>query len=628
MTNLARPWTRYWTAASAFRARAALEAASAVGGITFVLIAITAAYAQDAHPDAKTTQPFSELKVNPSSLKFNDINLFKGVTSEPESFTVTDSGTAPLIVTVGNPNDSVFTVTQGAGQTMLQPNGELTVTVKFEPSTVGKFAGTIAVAGKATKGKTEVSIKLTGLVTPSITADSSQPGPVMTSQQIGTNLQQDYADATNSQFVSAFQDIGIGLIRWPEGGAGSDWYHWATNVASSCSPYPAYPGNDFDDFMAKNIEAGGFQAAITVNYGSNIDCTGGGDPSEAAGWVNYANNVKHYGIKYWTVGNELFDPFGADYNVPSHDPTTYANRVANLFYPEMKAADPTIQVGVDVLGVNYSGFGNTWDPIVLSTAKYDFVEVHIYPEYGTNDDDTFLLTQGPDQIANTFAYIRGELHTAGHDDVPIYLGEFDDSAEFPFGKTQVSIVDGLFIGMAIGEVATAGVPLSTVWDGIEGCGTGGNFSPTLYGWQKFGSSGVFAASEFCAPFGVAPLTPFPKARAITVASQFITAGQHVLSVETLNPTSQLRAYAATQGKGYAFMLFNLNKNGASRQMLGVQNSTLSSFQASTLTYGKAQYDESKKGKWAGPVSRDLGRVSNPFNISLPPWSMTVVKLQP
>ena len=95
MTNLARPWTRYWTAASAFRARAALEAASAVGGITFVLIAITAAYAQDAHPDAKTTQPFSELKVNPSSLKFNDINLFKGVTSEPESFTVTVMGAPP-----------------------------------------------------------------------------------------------------------------------------------------------------------------------------------------------------------------------------------------------------------------------------------------------------------------------------------------------------------------------------------------------------------------------------------------------------------------------------------------------------------------------------------------------------
>lgn len=86
------------------------------------------------------------------------------------------------------------------------------------------------------------------------------------------------------------------------------------------------------------------------------------------------------------------------------------------------------------MGVNYSGFGNTWDPIVLSTAKYDFVEVHIYPENGTNDDDTFLLAQGPDQIANTFAYIRGELHTAGRDGVPIHLGEFDD----PFG-TDVNV---------------------------------------------------------------------------------------------------------------------------------------------------------------------------------------------
>ena len=44
--------------------------------------------------------------------------------------------------------------------------------------------------------------------------------------------------------------------------------------------------------------------AITVNYGTNPDCSGRADPNEAAAWVNYANNVKQYGIKYWTIGNE------------------------------------------------------------------------------------------------------------------------------------------------------------------------------------------------------------------------------------------------------------------------------------------------------------------------------------
>ena len=101
-------------------------------------------YAQNADPGAKTKEPFSELKVKPSSVTFQEINLANEVTSESKSFSVTDSGTASLTVTIGNPSSSAFTITQGAGQTLLQPKGEMTVKVKFEPSAAGKFHGTIA----------------------------------------------------------------------------------------------------------------------------------------------------------------------------------------------------------------------------------------------------------------------------------------------------------------------------------------------------------------------------------------------------------------------------------------------------------------------------------------------------
>jgi alpha-L-arabinofuranosidase len=52
----------------------------------------------------------------------------------------------------------------------------------------------------------------------------------------------------------------------------------------------------------------GADVAITLNYSSNANCTGPDSPSEAAAWVNYANNTQHYGIKYWTVGNEQYYP--------------------------------------------------------------------------------------------------------------------------------------------------------------------------------------------------------------------------------------------------------------------------------------------------------------------------------
>ncbi len=142
--------------------RAAFRAAVPVVGVAFLLVAIATAYAQDADPDAKTKAPFSELKVKPSSVKFKEINLSSGGTPESKSFTLTDSGTASLTVMVGNPSSTAFTITQGAGQTVLQPKGALPVTVQFEPSAAGKFSGSIAVSSTATKGKSSASVKLAG----------------------------------------------------------------------------------------------------------------------------------------------------------------------------------------------------------------------------------------------------------------------------------------------------------------------------------------------------------------------------------------------------------------------------------------------------------------------------------
>ncbi|HEY3768298.1 MAG TPA: hypothetical protein VGN44_06465 [Candidatus Angelobacter sp.] len=48
------------------------------------------------------------------------------------------------------------------------------------------------------------------------------------------------------------------------------------------------PNTDFGHFL-QLVEAIQGTAIITVNYGSNLAGTGGGEPAEAAAWVAYAN---------------------------------------------------------------------------------------------------------------------------------------------------------------------------------------------------------------------------------------------------------------------------------------------------------------------------------------------------
>jgi hypothetical protein len=51
------------------------------------------------------------------------------------------------------------------------------------------------------------------------------------------------------------------------------------------------------------------------------------------------------------------------------------------------------------------------------------------------------------------------------------------------------------------------------------------------------------------------------------------------------------------------------------------------YAATSIVYGKRQYDDSKNNIWTGPVTANLGNIKPTFSLGLPPWSMTVVKLQ-
>jgi hypothetical protein len=475
-----------------------------------------------------------------------------------------------------------------------------------------------------------VDVRPAGSTQPEIVMDPSQMGPAMVKDQLGVNLAFYYPQTFDPSFAPLFSSAGVGLIRFP-GGSQADFYHWATGTPSSCDPTQPVP-HSFDDFMQTIPAALQADVAITANYGGNPDCTGPDDPNETAAWVNYANNVQHYGIKYWTIGNEEYYPqFVLSPNPYNIDPGTYANAVATQFYPLMKAQDPTVMVGVATAiasAETMSASMDNWDYVVLSQAKYDFVEMHYYPTSFNTDDDTTLLTTSANQLAGDFAWARGMVALNGHANVPIYLGEFDRDAGGPLTveHESVSVVNALFNAIVIAEVAKAGVPMATTWVGLDGCYPDDVAPPltTAYGWQPYGSFGLFATNGVCPLYGVSQLTPFPKARAYQIMRQFIVPGEQTIAAASTDPS--IRAYAANNGGGYALLLFNTDSASTHTLPVTVGNAPRSSYTATTLTYGKKEYDESQNGIWAGPVSGNLGTVGTTFNISLSPWSMTLVIL--
>jgi hypothetical protein len=209
---------------------------------------------------------------------------------------------------------------------------------------------------------------------------------------------------------------GITMLRYPGGGY-SDNYHWSEH---SMTPWPPEDGetepnygyladrSDFGNYVGL-LERASATAIITVNYGTNLDGDGPGEPKEAAAWVAYANgdpedtneigvdgtgrdwftvgywaslrvasplaadDGKNFlriartdplAIEYWEVGNEVFGngyyAQGGDigFEMDLHAPYDGSSRNGNEalspttygrgvvdFVSQMKAVDPTIKVG-------------------------------------------------------------------------------------------------------------------------------------------------------------------------------------------------------------------------------------------------------------------------------------------
>ena len=212
--------------------------------------------------------------------------------------------------------------------------------------------------------------------------------------------------------AAAIANAGVKIVRYP-GGSYADIFHWQTT--SSCGGYIA-SGAGFDNWINNTVNPAGAKAIITVNYGSNPTCDGGADPSEAAAWVNYANNVRGLGIKYWEIGNEqggngFYGDPGWEYDLryPYNgnragqavlSPTAYGSN-SLAFINAMKAQDPTIKCGVG-FDTGRASYNTAALPPVSNVV--DFVIIHWYP--GGTDAQ---ILQSPSQISGTVSSCRSQI---------------------------------------------------------------------------------------------------------------------------------------------------------------------------------------------------------------------------
>ncbi len=154
------------------------------------------------------------------------------------------------------------------------------------------------------------------------------------------------------------------------------------------------------------------------------------------------------------------------------------------------------------------------------------------------------------------------------------------------------------------------------WWSIDTEGRNPSTYTGVYGFQNFGTYSLMGSG-----------ITYPAGRAYQLAAQFAVPGNSSPDDHRQLSVSKRLCLCGNAGSGYALFLFNLSQTSAANLSVGVSNASRTSFSASTLTYGKAQYDDSQGNVWTAPVSQSLGTVGTTLPLTLPAWSMTVLKLQ-
>jgi hypothetical protein len=482
-------------------------------------------------------------------------------------------------------------------------------------------------------------------------------GLFVTKQQLG-QIHRDvlgYADANEDlssgpvvhALTTGLSSIGVTAIRYANGSAGisADLEGWkdgtmcAKAKGSQGAAQNGPTANNLDRFVSEVAQPLGASLGFTVNYGTNPPkCDSGGDPNtNGADLVAYANLQKHYGIKYWEIGNELYNGGGSepDFHAKPGDGASYGD-YERAFYDAMKAKDSSIFIGIPVADVVYSWIAD-WTLPAMQAAKYDAVVFHNYP---MRDPITDGQTLYPERVASNVGRIRGRLLTvqtellnARKSPDAIWITEWNaDVGGDLWSRQTMGAAMPIFTTMQLAEYMQAGVRYATWWaQGKSNVCMRFNYDwkgETAYNWWDCGGGFLTYTAPLVAEtkVGLAPGNITPTARAFQLLSEsgFVAEGEHMVRVVSdLENAPWLAAYGATHGPSYALILINRDRDKTHEVPVEFAGKS-AGHSVRQWTYGRAQYDRSRYGDWsAGPVLSTHGIWTHSFQASLPPWSVNV-----
>jgi alpha-L-arabinofuranosidase len=498
-----------------------------------------------------------------------------------------------------------------------------------DQTNVSRFDIKLAQVGNSTAN--EFYVDDIRLVAKGVTVDATQPVRLADARWLGANTAIWEYGFDSPDTLSLLTEMGCRTLRFP-GGSFSDEYHWESNYIEGAS-FEGWP-TAFTNFMdiATNLGANVF---ITANYGT-------GTTNEAADWVNFANNLNQCGFKYWEIGNECYGSWETDNNTNApylpNDPWTYAMRFRD-YYNAMKAADPTIKVGIVAVpgedtyvnNVSHSAYnprtGTThygWTPVLLSTLASlgvtpDFMVHHFYPEYQVDSDP--LLLQAATNWAGDAANLRQQISDyfgPGGTNIELLCTE-NNADSGSQGRQSTSLVNGLYLADSMSQIMKTEFNSYLWWIFENGQDTSGDFDSSLYGWRTYGDFGLVLDAN----------TRYPTFYAMKLMQYFAQPGDSIL-----NPVSDdqlLAAYAAKKSNG-ALSLLVINKdptNILTRQI--TLNGFVPSPIATVRSYGIPQDDAAQTD--APLTAQDIVTTSftgaaPSFSYAFAPYSLTLLTFTP
>ena len=127
-----------------------------------------------------------------------------------------------------------------------------------------------------------------------VAIDASKMRNIVGYRAFGIHTTVHDANLVNPQVVALLSAAAINTLRYP-GGAYADTYHWSNYKPTAWQGKKTPKDGDYSEnnnfgFFVRLLDyIQNGTALITVNYGSNLTGTGGGEPAEAAAWVAYCN---------------------------------------------------------------------------------------------------------------------------------------------------------------------------------------------------------------------------------------------------------------------------------------------------------------------------------------------------